>query len=79
MIGDTVAVGVLSFRVLGHPEYSEAHPGEPCDDGDVCERCAIAERLDTRERVLLWLCGGINWSISRHDPRYARHRMEAAI
>ncbi len=71
-----IELGRVELRVVEHPPYSVAHPGEPCDAGEVCERCVIAERQDTGERVLLWLCGGINWSVSRHDPNAERHRAE---
>jgi hypothetical protein len=57
------------------PDYSVAHPHDDCSDGDhPCDKCALAVRPDTGEMVLLWLCGGINWSISRDTPDYERHR-----
>jgi hypothetical protein len=72
-----VGDAVLDF--VRHPHYADAHPGEACDEGDVCERCAIARRRDTGDLVLLWQCEGKNWGVSRHDPEYARHRAELLV
>jgi hypothetical protein len=71
MTSELIDVGALRFRVVGHPRYSEAHPGEACEADETCERCAIGEEIGTGTRALLWLCGGVNWSINRADPRYA--------
>lgn len=62
------------------PEYGIAHPDNGRRDSrDKCARCALAVRPDTGEIVLLWLCGGINWSISRNMPNYKRHRREIEL
>jgi hypothetical protein len=73
--GDTLFVGDTPLTFVRYPRYGEAHPDEPCD-GTHCDRCAIARRHDTGELVLLWLCEGKNWTVSRHDPQWARHREE---
>jgi hypothetical protein len=75
MIGSIVDVGVLRLRVLRFAPYADAHPGETYL-GE-CDSCVIAERLDTSEEVLLWLCDGINWAVSRHDRDYFRHRTDS--
>jgi hypothetical protein len=53
---------------VAHPDNDSAASTYPCD------RCALSVRPDTGELVLLWLCGGINWSISRANPDHDRHR-----
>jgi hypothetical protein len=59
------------------PDYDVAHPTDPITGGGVpCPKCALAVRPDTGELVLLWLCGGINWSISRNMPGHGRHRRD---
>lgn len=58
------------------PDYGVAHASEDCSASRPCPKCALAVRPDTGEIVLLWLCGGINWSISRETPDHDRHRRD---
>lgn len=75
MIGTTVTIRDVPFRLVAHPLYKDAHPEEPCDPLEECLQCAVGERVDTGEHYLLWCCGmnskaGRTWSVSRSDPRY---------
>lgn len=76
--GDRIRVGDLELEYQRRPRYGDAHPDDSLMvvDGE-CDSCAIATRVDTGEPVLLWLCGSVNWSISRHDPHVDRHRTDA--
>lgn len=67
-------VGDARLSFVEHPLYAAAHPGEECDPQERCTRCAIAVRPDTGEKVLLWQAGGKDWTVSRVDPEWARHR-----
>lgn len=80
MTAPTAALMVERARLefVEHPRYADAHPGEPCAPDDVCTSCARARRPDTGETVLLWLAGGLNWVVSRHDPAWERHRADFA-
>jgi hypothetical protein len=50
-----------------NPPYKVAHPHE---DGDgKCDKCAIVRHPITGEIFLVWCCGGINWSVSRENPK----------
>lgn len=71
-------VGAADLLFVEHPLYADAHPGEACDPAERCVRCAIARRPDTHELVLLWLAGDIDWTVSRADPEWARHRRDFA-
>jgi hypothetical protein len=75
MCTPTVSVNdhVLDFVRLAF--YAEAHPDEVCNPDELCEKCIIARRRDTGEHVLLWLVGEINYSVSRHEPNYERHKL----
>lgn len=74
--GTIVYVEDSPLLFVEYPLYTEAHPGEPSDAHERCTRCARARRKDTGELVLLWLCEGKNWGVSRHDPNYLKHRTE---
>jgi hypothetical protein len=74
--GDALLVGDTPLTFVEHPLYASAHPGEDCDPTERCTKCALARRSDTGEVVLLWQCEGKNWTVSRHDPEWARHREE---
>lgn len=67
---------VLTF--VEHPRYADAHPDEPATheirEGR-CNRCVVVERSDTGEHVLLWGMAD-QWSVSRADPAWAKHRAE---
>jgi hypothetical protein len=67
---------MMRLLLIDVADYGVAHPDEGCADSSECAKCAIAIRPDTGELVLLWLCGGINWSLSRETPDYERHRRE---
>jgi hypothetical protein len=69
-----ITVGTATLKFVEHPMYDDAHPGEDTAAGERCTMCAIAERPDTGERVLLWKAGEKNWTVSRADPEWARHR-----
>lgn len=76
---DDGAGGVTLEIIDPAPDYGIAHPYENVNatrSCEPCEKCALAVRPDTGEMVLLWLCGGINWSISRHTPDHTRHRRD---
>jgi len=73
--GASIIVGGKTLHFIEHPLYTVAHPGEFAGLDVRCSRCAFARRSDTFERVLLWCCGGIHWSVSRHEPN-PRHRLE---
>jgi hypothetical protein len=66
------------LELLERPEYLVAHPNEQDDalNPGRCGMCALAVRPDTGELVLLWRCGGLNWSVSREDPHHERHHRE---
>ena len=68
---------MIQLTFVGHPPYNVAHPDE--SEPELCTKCALARRSDTGETLLLWCCGGINWSVSRHDPQHARHREEIPL
>lgn len=72
--GTELLVGETPLTFLFHPPYSEAHPDEEGDEP--CTQCAVARRHDTGESVLLWMCEGKNWIVSRADPEWSRHRTE---
>jgi hypothetical protein len=71
-------VNGVRLPILDTPHMDVAHPtdGVTTDTDEKCDKCALAIRPDTGEIVLLWLCGGINWSVSRETPDYERHRTE---
>jgi hypothetical protein len=69
-----IHIGGARLTFVEHPLYEDAHPGETAAPGERCTMCAVAERPDTGERVLLWLAGEKNWTVSRADPDWARHR-----
>lgn len=69
-------VGCAQLAFLEHPLYAVAHPGELCDPLERCTRCALATRPDTGETVLLWQAGGKDWTVSRADPQWQRHRAD---
>lgn len=73
---DVLFVGDTPLTFLDFPLYSQAHPGEDCEPHERCTKCALALRQDTNETVLLWQCEGKNWTVSRHDPEWSRHREE---
>jgi hypothetical protein len=50
------------------PEYALAHP-EEAHIGGHCDKCVLALNPLTGDIILLWCCGGINWSISRENER----------
>ena len=58
------------------PDEGIAHPDFGKHSREQCTMCALAVRPDTGEIVLLWLCGGINWGVSRNMPDYRRHRRD---
>lgn len=64
----------MRLAFLEHPLYTLAHPGEPCDPGEQCTKCCVAIRQDTNEKVLLWLAGEKEWTVSRHDPNFEKHQ-----
>lgn len=65
----------MTLKIIDRsPDYGIAHPDEDATDDSGCYNCALAVRPDTGEIVLLWRCGGINWSISRETPDHDRHR-----
>ena len=65
----------MTLEIIDTPDYDVAHP-EQTDSDEPCHQCALAVRPDTGELILLWLCGGINWSISRNQPHYRKHRRD---
>lgn len=74
--GDTIYAYEFALTFVEHPLYKDAHPGEDAGEGELCTQCAWATRPDTGERVMLWLCGGIEWVVSRESPNWERHREE---
>lgn len=50
-----------------------AHPGESME-GTHCEHCVIVERPDTKEPVLAWGFKTGDFTVSRHDRNFKRHR-----
>lgn len=76
MQSDIIVVNDHLLDFVRIPLYAEAHPEEPCDFGERCEKCIVARRRDTGETVLLWLVGGKHYAVSRHEPEYEKHKHE---
>jgi hypothetical protein len=66
----------MVLEIIDTPDYTVAHPDDTADLDEPCHQCALAVRPDTGELVLLWLVGGMSWSVSRNQPDYKRHRKE---
>jgi hypothetical protein len=64
----------MKLEFLEYPDFGIAHPDY--EDTGPCSLCALVIRPDTGEIILLWKCGGINWSVSRNMPNFKRHRKE---
>lgn len=77
-VGSRIQVGAADLVFVALAPYVIAHPGESCDRLERCPRCAIALRPDTGEIVLLWLAGEQEWTVSRADPEWERHRAQFA-
>jgi hypothetical protein len=75
-VPSTLLLGDVPLTFVEHPLYSEAHPNEPCDPEQRCEKCARVIRPDTGETLLLWQAGEKDWTVSRNDPHWQRHRDE---
>ena len=72
---DDLQVGNMTLEFLDFPYYTVAHPGEFSPKLDLCTRCALGIRKDTGDIVLLWRTGN-NFTVSRADPHYAKHKRE---
>jgi hypothetical protein len=75
----TADLPAMTLVVLQAADMAVAHPRDvygPNGPQGYCRQCVYAVRPDTGEIVLLWLCERKNWTVSRENPEYDRHRLE---